>query len=129
MFGSGEGDVTLSAYGIWLLSEILLIKKLQDTVLLDKTLQWLRDNYREKGVKFLMKKHLRPDQAHPSQFRSDLYIMFVLTLLRDRFSDYRTIVSHKIDDYDMREKKQRMDSYLRSLIAMIYKGNQSTLHN
>ena len=121
-FGSGEGNVTLSAYGIWLLSEILEIKKLKDAVLLDRILQWLRDNYREKGVKFLMKKHLRPGQAHPSQFRSDIYIMFVLTLLKNRFSDYKSIVHHKISDYDMQEKKKKLDYYLRSLLAMIYLG-------
>jgi uncharacterized protein YfaS (alpha-2-macroglobulin family) len=127
MFGSGEGDVTLSAYGIWLLSELLLIKKIKDVTMLNKTLQWLRENYRDKGskgLKFLMKKHLRPGQAHPSQFRSDIYIMFVLTQMRNRFADYKTIVSHKIDDYDMKPKKQRLDSYLRSLLAMIYAGNE-----
>lgn len=126
-FGEGEGNVTLTAYGIWLFSEILEIKKLRDEVLLDRSLQWLRDNYREKGVKFLMKKHLRPDQGYPSQFRSDLYIMFVLTLLKNRFADYKTIVHHKISDYDMKEKKQKLDSYLQSLLSMIYLGKFSNL--
>ena len=129
MFGTGEGSVTLSAYAIWLLSEMLLISKFKDATLLDKTIQWLRKNYKEKEVRFNMKKHLRPDQAHPSQFRSDLYIMFVLTLLRNRFADYKSIVHHKVSDYDMIEKKQKLDSYLRSLFAMIYfgKANPSNL--
>lgn len=122
MFGTGEGDVTLSAYVVWVLSEALLLKGFKDKTLLERTLQWLRNQYKETEVKFNMKRDSRPGQALPSQFRSDLYIMFVLTLLRDRFADYRTIVHHKVDDYDMLEKKVRMDSYLRSLFAMIYFG-------
>lgn len=129
MFGTGKGDVTLTAYGIWLMSEVLTIKKFKEKILLDRTLNWLRNNYKKSGVKFNMKKHLRQGQAFPTQFRSDIYIMFVLTLLRDRFSDYRTIVLHKMDDYDMkiddykiREKMFRLDSYLRSILSMIYMG-------
>jgi hypothetical protein len=123
MFGRGEGDVTLSAYTIWLLSENILLRNFKDKTLLDRTLQWLRNQYKETEVRFDMRKHLRPNQAHPSQFRSDLYIMFILTLLRDRFADYKTIVYHKVSDYDMLQKKQKLDSYLRSLFAMIYYGN------
>jgi uncharacterized protein YfaS (alpha-2-macroglobulin family) len=121
-FGSNPGHVTLSAYGIWQFLEMNKIGEYIDVKVIDRTLDWLRKKYQKSKAEFKIKGEDWDSFSRPPQFCSDIYIIFILTLMDDYNVNYKSIVSHKINDYESGKNSSRNDSYLGSFIALIYLG-------
>jgi hypothetical protein len=121
-FGKNPGHVTLTAYGIWQFLEMNKIGEYIDVKVIDRTLDWLRKKYQKNKAKFEMKGSGYDSFARPPQFCSDIYILFILTLMDDYHVNYKSIVSHKIEDYESGKNFSDNDSYLGSFIALVYLG-------
>jgi uncharacterized protein YfaS (alpha-2-macroglobulin family) len=121
-FGSDPGHVTLTAYGIWQFLEMNKIGDYIDVKIIDRTLDWLRKKYQKGKAQFEMKGTGYDDFARPPQFCSDVYILFILTLMEDYNINYKSIVTHKIQDYEGNTDSSGSDSYLGSFISLIYLG-------
>lgn len=121
-FGSDPGHPTLSAYGIWQFVEMNAIGQYIDVKIIDRTLDWLRKLYQKTSAEFKIKGSGYDSFSRPPQFCSDIYIAFIMTLMQDYHVNYKSIVSHKIADYEAKPNSAKDDIYLSSFIALVYQG-------
>ena len=121
-FGDDPGHVTLTAYGIWQFIEMNKIKDYVDVAKIDRTLDWLRKKYQKKSGEFKNSTQGYDAFSRPPQFCSDIYIVFILTLLDDYHVNYESIVSNMISHYEKNNENDINDCYLESFIALVYKG-------
>jgi hypothetical protein len=121
-FGNNPGHVTLTAYGIWQFIEMNKIGNYIDVKVIDRTLDWLRKKYQKDKAQFEMKGSGYDSFARPPQFCSDIYILFILTLMDDYNINYKSIVSHKIQNYEANKDSSKRDHYLESFVALVYSG-------
>ena len=119
-FGSDPGHVTLTAYGIWQFIEMNKLGDFIDPKVIDRSLDWLRKKYQKGSAEFTINSVGCDSFSRPPQFCSDVYILFILTLLDDYQVGYKSIVEHKISQYEQGEKTD--DLYLSSFIALVYFG-------
>ena len=119
-FGRNPGHVTLTAYGVWQFIEMNKLGDYIDPKIIDRSLDWMRKNYQKESCEFRINSKGHDAFARPPQFCSDVYILFILTLLDDYHVQYKSIVEHKIIQYEQGQKTQ--DLYLRSFIALVYFG-------
>ena len=127
-FGDDPGHVTLTAYGIWQFLEMNKIGNYIDVNVIDRTLDWLRKSYQKNKAQFELRNGW-DDFASPPQFCSDIYILFILTLMEDYQVNYHQIVEHKIEDYESRKGSSKIDCYLSSFIALVYSGKKKSNSN
>lgn len=121
-FGANPGHPTLSAYGVWQFLEINKLGPYIDVKVIDRTLDWLRKKYQTKTAQFEVDSSGYDSFARPPQFCSDIYILFILTLMDDYHVNYKSIVAHKIAQYEAHKSSAGSDSYLHSFIALVYLG-------
>ena len=121
-FGSDPGHPTLSAYGVWQFVEMNSIGQYVDENIIDRTLDWLRKLYQRGSAEFKIEGSGYDSFARPPQFCSDIYIAFIMTLMQDYHVNYKSIVSHKIADFEANRSQAEGDSYLTSFIALVYLG-------
>ena len=126
-FGSDPGHVTLTAYGVWQFLEMNKLGDYVDVKVIDRTLDWLRKKYQKQKAHFEMPKGGFDDFARPPQFCSDVYILFILTLMDDYHVNYKSIVTHKISDYESTKDSSEVDCYLSSFIALVYLGGDKLI--
>ena len=93
-----------------------------DVGVIDRSLDWLRKSYQKNTAEFTISKTGYDDFSRPPQFCSDVYILFILTLMDDYHVNYKSIVSHKISNYESSSKSSDKDCYLGSFIALVYSG-------
>lgn len=122
-FGRDPGHVTLTAYGIWQFLEMNKLGDYIDVKIIDRTLDWLRKKYQNKKAEFEMPSRGFDAFSKPPQFCSDIYILFILTLMDDYHVNYKSIVSHKIEDYESKKQASDFDCYLSCFISLVYLGN------
>ena len=126
-FGRDPGHPTLTAYGVWQFIEMNRISNFIDLKVIDRSLDWLRKKYQKSNAEFKMEGRGYDSFARPPQFCSDIYILFIMTLMDDYHINYKSIVSHKIADYESKKNASQKNSYLSSFVALIYLGGSSYL--
>ena len=121
-FGSDPGHVTLTAYGVWQFIEMNQLGDHIDPDIIDRTLDWLRKAYNCKDSEFKISASGCDDFGNPPQFCSDIYIVFILTMLDDYDVKYRQIVEEKLSKIEEGSGENLKDVYLASFVSMIYLG-------
>jgi uncharacterized protein YfaS (alpha-2-macroglobulin family) len=121
-FGSDPGHTTLTAYGIWQFMEMNKCGNLIDNKVIDRSLNWLRKQYNNSKGEFKVNSGY-DDFSRPPQFCSDIYILFILTLMDDYHINYKSIVEDKIKKYEKTNSTD--DMYLNAFICLVYLGNNS----
>ena len=122
-FGSDPGHVTLTAYGIWQFMEMNELGDNVDVNVIDRALDWLRKQYNSEKAEFSLAKTGCDSFSRPPQFCSDIYIVFIMTMLQDYDVKYRKIVQEKLESFEKNSAEKADDDYLAAFIALIYLGN------
>ena len=116
-FGNEPGHVTLTAYGIWQFQEILnLGSDYLDEDVITRSIKWLKEKCK-KGVYKIGKGYDRFGKS--PQLLSDVYILFVMSVLEDNDIDLKHDIIFKIQEYE-KNPKNFTDSYYLAFIGLIY---------
>lgn len=117
-FGKSPGHATLTAYGLW---QFIEMNKLGDYVskeVLDRTLNWLKVQFDENDEEFKFENGV-DSFARPPQMISDVYILFVMTLLENYAIDFSGLLNPVLKKYTEDAFKKK-DSYLLAFVGLAY---------
>ena len=115
-FGQSPGHATLTAYGIWQFVELNKLGQFVPPEVIDRTLNWLRGQFDGDEGHFIFGRGL-DSFARPPLLVSDVYILFVMTLL-DRYAvDYSSVLNPWLFRYQTDALKKN-DSYLLSFVGL-----------
>lgn len=117
-FGKSPGHATLTAYGIW---QFVEMNKLGDYVgkdVLDRSLNWLRGQFDKEKQQFRFGRGL-DSFARPPQMISDVYILFVMTLLDNYAVDFSKLLDPVLEKY-RKDVFKKNDSYLLAFVGLAF---------
>jgi uncharacterized protein YfaS (alpha-2-macroglobulin family) len=119
-FGKSPGHATLTAYGIWQFVEMNKLGDFVEKEVLDRSLNWLKDQFDNDKKEFKFGNGL-DSFARPPQTISDVYILFVMTLLDNYSVDFSSLLDPVLEKYkdDAFEKK---DSYLLAFVGLAFEN-------
>ena len=123
-FGKDPGHATLTAYGIWQFVEMNKLGDFVDADLLDRLLNWLRGQFDGDSKQFRFGRGL-DSFARPPQLVSDVYILFVMTLLENYAVDYSSLLDPVLDEY-RDEAFEKRDSYLLAFVGLAFANQNKT---
>ena len=93
-----------------------------DVNVIDRALDWLRQQYNSGTSEFKLGSGGCDTFARPPQFCSDIYIVFIMTMLQDYDVKYKKIVKEKLAGFEKNPTEHSEDNYLSAFIALVYIG-------
>ena len=119
-FGKSPGHATLTAYGIWQFVEMNTLGDYVDKEVIDRSLNWLKDQFNQADQQFEFGNGL-DSFARPPQTVSDVYILFVMSLLETYAIDYSKLLDPVLKKYTQDAFKEN-DSYLLAFVGLAYQN-------
>ena len=120
-FGQSPGHPTLTAYGLWLFKELNEVGKYIGPDVIDRTLNWLKNQYSSSDIEFALRQGL-DSLGNPIQEFSDVFITQVMSEFDDYDIDYSSIIDPIIDKYE--SSSRTSDSYLMALVGLIFENQK-----
>jgi hypothetical protein len=123
-FGQSPGHATLTAYGIWQFLEINEVTNLVPVEVIDRSVNWLRGQFNSDSGHFEFGRGL-DSFSRPPLLVSDVYILFVMTLLDSYDVDYSKVLNPWLRRYEAKALEAR-DSYLLAFVGLAFLNQKNS---
>ena len=117
-FGKSPGHATLTAYGIWQFIEMNKLGKYVPKEVIDRSLNWLKGQFDKSLQVFKFGRGL-DSFARPPQAISDVFILFVMTLLENYSVDFSSLLDPVLEKYRAKAFQDK-DSYLLAFVGLAF---------